>query len=187
MVYPKSQRGKPRVFLEQRIAHLGNAPRSPTARNETIPFQDSWILKEGETARMKRLANRRKKEGLVQIPRGETQKNTHRIRHKSPTHPLQKACKTHIIPIPTPHLQLLSLLLPLLLLAVTTLRRKREAEFLKCIADSWDHLVRDDFSGRVCDGVEDVGELEGGEKEPVRLGEVLPGFAGDEFLCCAVS
>jgi hypothetical protein len=45
--------------------------------------------------------------------------------------------------------------------------------------------VRDDFSGRVCNGVEDVGELEGGEKEPVGLGEVLPGFAGDEFLCCA--
>jgi len=42
--------------------------------------------------------------------------------------------------------------------------------------------VRDHLPRRMCDGVEDVCELQCRKEESVRLGEVFPGFASYEFL-----
>lgn len=48
--------------------------------------------------------------------------------------------------------------------------------------DEREHLRRDDGAGRARYGVEDVGELEGGEDEAAALGLALAGLARDELL-----
>ena len=61
-------------------------------------------------------------------------------------------------------------------------RARGVPELCKRSLDEREHLRRDDGAGRARYGVEDVGELEGGEDEAAALGLALARFARDELL-----
>lgn len=109
---------------------------------------------------------------------------THRIRHEAPAYTLQETRKTHIIPVPTSRLQFLSFIRFLLTIAFTRLRRRKgEPKLLQRTPDDRYHFSRDHLPRRMCNGVENVRELECRKNQSIGLCEVFSGFAGDEFLC----